>query len=150
MPNYSRASLNIWIKDYEREDVKAVFDDYHWSCEPVVWEDKTIAFTDYEAEDGEFADVENALIALQVPFDRFADSFLDLSASVTQYRPNLPRPVTTYTAADGDPFLSLTDLKIILLNAELSDDAKLRKIAELVNREDFQVLLIGQNRIVTV
>lgn len=150
MPNYSRASLNIWIKDYEREDVKAVFADYHWSCEPVEWKDRTIAFTDYEAEDGEFADVEKALIALQVPFDRFADSFLDLSASVTQYRPDLPRPVTTYTASDGDPFLSLTDLKIILLNAELNDGEKLCKIAELVNSEDFQVLLIGQNRIVTV
>ena len=150
MPNYSRASLNIWLKDYERKDVRVIFDNYHWSCEPTVWEDKTIAFTDFEAEDGEFADIETALIALQVPFDRFADSFLDLSASVTQYRPNMTRPATTYTAADGDPFLTLTDLKIILLNAELSDAAKLRKLAELVNREDFQVLLIGQTRIVTV
>lgn len=150
MHNYSRASLNIWLKDYQRDDVKAVFSNYYWSCDPVVWEDKTITFSDNDAEDGEFADVEAALISLQVPFDRFADSFLDLSASVTQYRPNLPSQLTTYTAADGDPFLSLTDLKIILLNAELSDGAKLNRIAELVNREDFQVLLIGQNRIVTV
>ena len=150
MPNYSKASLTLWLKDYERVDVKAVLSNIYWSCEPVVWEDKTITFSDNEAEDGEFADIEEALISLQVPFDRFADSFLDLSASVTQYRPDLPSLLITYTAADGDPFLSLTDLKIILLNADLNESAKLHRIVELVNREDFQVLLIGQNRIVTV
>ena len=75
-----RATLTVLRQDYEREEVALLFAELVDIKRPFERDEASVSFTDWCACNGEFADVENRLQEMGVPYDRFSEASEEMSA----------------------------------------------------------------------
>ena len=131
-----RATLILLRKDYDREEVALLLKELA-EKQQIELEEASVSVTDFCACNGEFEDIEIGLQEMGIPYDRFSEAFDEMSAEVTQYRPEHGSPFTTYTSPGGETVVTTEDLKNILEDPEQNAETKLQTIGALVKEVDF-------------
>ena len=137
-----RATLTLLRKDYDREEVALLMAELADNVDPFelrveLRDEASVSFTDFCACNGEFEDIEKVLQEMGVPYDRFSEASEEMSAEVTQYRPEHDSPITTYTTPGGETVVTTADLKNILEDPEQNAETKLQTINALIKEVDF-------------
>jgi len=95
----------------------------------LVREDGILELVDHEARYGEFPDLEDYLVASQIPFDRHSDAQYEYDGELVSYRPETGR-ITHTATEDGNRMVDYVTVRNALT---LLESGKIEKAGKLLN-----------------
>ena len=130
--------ISILKRDIEKyPDVKDVVNDLFYNYNGKLYdndmweEDSTVAtFKDVEARYGMFEDLEDILMELEVPFDRWSDAYCEYDSEQVYYRPDIDKAKLFYANRDGKFEFTKEELSKLVNGLDLNTTVGLTELGK--------------------